>query len=195
MIKSISFSQEQILQDIVDLHTGAIHCDATFGSGCFYKNGVSRPEFCFDIEPRRPGVVAADVRHLPLREASLKSAMFDPPFLPRTGPGSNLKFRYGHIEGGMAGLGTFYALALHELHRVLMPKGWLIFKCQDLVSGGKNHFIHCHIWEHARGLGFEAIDLFILEATRRQADPQGRAQRHARKFHSYFWVFKKRSKP
>ena len=213
LIKSISCSQEQILQDIMRLHTGPLQADVTFGSGCFYKPPkvlaqvnvigkavaptfqipiLSRPKFCFDIEPRVPGVVAADVRHLPLRDASLGSVMFDPPFLPRTGPGSNLKSRYGHIEGGMAGLGTLYALALHELHRVLMPKGWLIFKCQDLVSGGKNHFIHCHIWEHARGLGFEAVDLFILEATRRQADPQGRPQRHARKFHSYFWVFRKR---
>lgn len=213
MIKSISFSQDEILQDIVRLHTGPIHADATFGSGCFYKPPkvlamvpfigeatrpiyihpiCPRPKFCFDIEPRKPEVIPADVTHLPLRNGCLRSVMFDPPFLPRTGPGSNLKSRYGSIEGGMTGLGTFYALALHEIHRVLMPKGWLVFKCQDLVSGGKNHFIHCHIWEHARGLGFEAIDLFILEATRRQEDPQGRAQKHARKFHSYFWVFKKR---
>jgi hypothetical protein len=191
MIKSISFSQEQILQDIVTLHTGPIHADVTFGSGCFYKN-LARPEFCFDLVPRAPGVVAADVCRLPLKDGCLRSVMFDPPFIPRTGPGSNLKSRFGAIEGGMAGLGTFYALALHELHRVLMPKGWLVFKCQDLVSGGKNHFIHCHIWEHARGLGFEAIDLFILEATRRQADPQGRPQRHARKYHCFFWIFQKR---
>jgi tRNA G10 N-methylase Trm11 len=192
VIKSISYSQEEILQNIVSLHTGEIQADVTFGSGCFYKKSVARPKFCFDLMPRVPGVIAADVCKLPLKDCCLRSVVFDPPFLIRTGHGSNLKSRYGCIEGGMVGLGTFYALALHELHRVLIPKGWLIFKCQDLVSGGKNHFIHCHIWEHARGLGFEAIDLFILEATRRQADPQGRAQKHARKFHSYFRVFKKK---
>lgn len=192
MIKSISFSQDEILQNICALHIGQVEADVTYGSGCFYRK-IRPPLFTFDIAPRpNLGVVPADVCRLPLKDCCLGSVMFDPPFLIKTGPGSNLKSRYGCIEGGMAGLGTFYALALYELHRVLMPKGWLVFKCQDIVSGGKNYFIHCHIWEHARGLGFEAIDLFILEATRRQADPQGRVQRHARKYHAYFWVFKKR---
>ena len=35
MIKSISFSQDEILQHIVDLHTGPVQADVTFGSGCF----------------------------------------------------------------------------------------------------------------------------------------------------------------
>jgi hypothetical protein len=190
VIKSYSFSQNEILQDIIDLHTGPIEADFTYGSGCFYKNGVVRPAFCFDVDPRR-GVTQADVRYLPLKEASIGCGMFDPPFRIKTGPGSNISSRYGSITGGMPGLRLLYSMALHELYRVLRPKGWLIFKCQDMVSGGKNHFNHCHVWVMASHLGFEAVDLLLLTATRRQEDPQGRAQKHARKYHSYFWVFKK----
>jgi hypothetical protein len=190
VIKANSQSQTQILTNIMALHTGPIQADVTFGGGCFYK-ALPRPALCFDMEPRKPGVIQADVRHLPLKDGSLGCAVFDPPFLIRTGPGSNLKGRYGCIDGGIPGLKTFYGMALHELHRVIKPKGWLIFKCQDLVSGGKNHFIHCDIRDMALAIGYEPVDLFILEALRRQEDPQGRPQKHARKYHSFFWVFKK----
>jgi hypothetical protein len=39
--------------------------------------------------------------------------------------------------------------------------------------------------------GFYPKDLFILLAKNRLND--GRVQQHARKYHSYFWVFKKQN--
>jgi hypothetical protein len=191
MIKSISFSQDQILQDIVALHTGTIQCDVTFGSGCFYKKGLARPELCFDLEPRVPGVIPADVRRLPLQEASVRSVMFDPPFLLRTGPGPRLKERFGQQVGTMEDLRNFYFLAMKEIHRVLVPGGWLVFKCQDGVLSGVNNFNHIAIFEMAWPIGLKPVDLFILLAKHRMTDPTHTRQVHARKFHSYFWVFKK----
>ena len=38
MIKSISYSQAEILQNICALHIGQVEADVTYGSGCFYKN-------------------------------------------------------------------------------------------------------------------------------------------------------------
>ena len=191
MIKSISFSQEEILQSIVTLHTGPIEADVTFGSGCFYKKGITRPAFCFDLAPRKPGVTQADVCHLPLKDGSLTSVCFDPPFLLKTGPGSIMKGRFGQGLGTMQDLWDFYFLAMREIARILKPKGWLIFKCQDGVLSGKNHFTHVAVHDMALHLGFESVDLFILLAKNRMGDPQGRAQKHARKHHCYFWVFRK----
>ena len=42
----------------------------------------------------------------------------------------------------------------------------------------------------ALDIGFYPKDLFILLAKTRLND--GRKQQHARKFHSYFWIFEKR---
>ena len=213
VVKSISFSQNEILQNIVNLHTGPIHADVTFGSGCFYKPKkilaqvnvigeavapifqipiLSRPKFCFDLVPRVPGVIAADVCRLPTKDGCLRSVMFDPPFLIKTGPGTKLKERFGCQVGNMRDLWNFYFLAMKEIHRVLAPWGWLIFKCQDGVLSGVNHFTHLVVCEWGVKLGFKPVDLFILLAKHRMVDPTHKVQKHARKFHSYFWVFKKR---
>lgn len=193
MVTSISYSQAETLQAIMNLHTGPIHADVTFGSGCFYKDPFNfpRPAFCFDLAPRVPGVIPADVCRLPLKDGCLGSVMFDPPFLIKTGPGAKLKERFGQVVGTMRDLWGFYFLAMKEIHRVLALGGWLVFKCQDGVLSGVNHFTHIVVCEWAVKLGFKPVDLFILLAKHRMTDPTHRVQKHARKFHSYFWVFKK----
>jgi len=199
IIKSISFLQAEILQSIIDLHTGPIQADVTYGSGCFYKK-IDPPQFCFDIAPRfcfgsashRVEAIPADVRYLPIKDNCLASVAFDPPFMARTGPGATLKARFGEIVGTIKDLWSFYFWAMHEIHRVLVPGGWLIFKCQDGVLSGVNNFTHVKICEMAEGLGFKPVDLFILLAKNRMMHPKHKIQRHARKYHSYFWVFRKK---
>ncbi len=71
-----------------------------------------------------------------------------------------------------------------------MGGGIVIFKCQDVVSGGKQYFSHCWIMDEAIRFGFYPKDLFILIAKVRLND--GREQQHGRKYHSYFWVFEKK---
>ena len=190
MIKSISFDQDEILHNIVDLHTGPIQADVTFGSGCFYKT-MPRPDLCFDLAPRKPGVITADVCYLPIRSNTLQCVAFDPPFMARTGPGATLKARFGEIIGTIKDLQTFYTIAMCEIYRVLTPGGWLIFKLQDGVLSGVNNFTHVVVCNRAEAIGFKPIDLFILLAKHRMMHPKQPVQKHARKFHSYFWVFKK----
>jgi hypothetical protein len=191
IIKSISFSQDEILQNITSLHTGPIECDVTYGSGCFYRH-LPRPRYCFDLAPRHPWVVPADVRRLPLKNGSMLAVIIDPPFMARTGPGATLKSRFGELVGTIKDLWDFYFLAMREIHRVLAPGGWLVFKCQDGVLSGVNNFTHVVICNQAVSLGFTPKDLFLLLAKNRMMHPKHKSQRHARKYHSYFWVFQKK---
>lgn len=84
---------------------------------------------------------------------------------------------------------------MKEAYRVLKPNGILIFKCQDKVSSGKQYMSHVFIMNEAVKIGFYPKDLFILIAKNRLiANWQIKSQKHARKFHSYFWVFEKNDK-
>lgn len=172
------------------LHVGAFECDVTYGRGNFYRR-VPPPPLKFDLNPQAPGVVAADCRRLPLPDNSLRNLVFDPPFMARTGPGATLKARFGELVGTIRDLWSFYREALVEFRRVLQPGGWVVFKCQDGVLSGVNNFTHVEVCNQARELGFRPVDLFILLARHRMMHPKHKVQRHARKFHSYFWVFQK----
>lgn len=202
-IKSISYSQGEIIQNILDLYapSGKIDCDPTYSKGNFYKNtGICEPEYKFDINPVSEGIIKGDSRDLPLADDSIKCMMFDPPFLATTGKsllgdnGNIINKRFG-VYSSEHELHQFYIDTLKEAYRVLKDDGILIFKCQDKVSSSKQYWSHCFIEEQAVKIGFYPIDLFVLLAKNRiVADWQLKNQKHARKYHSYFWVFKKVNK-
>jgi len=204
LIKSISYDQSEIIQDILTLHVPQhkIDCDPTFSTGNFYKNtGIAEPEYKFDIFPQCEGVTFADCRNLPLQANSLHCIMFDPPFLATTGksltePSNNnlINKRFGVYPNEKA-LHQFYIDSLREAYRILKDHGILIFKCQDKVSSGKQYMTHVFVMNEAVKLGFYPKDLFILLAKNRLiADWQARNQKNARKYHCYFWVFEKCNK-
>jgi len=200
MIKSISYDQEEIIQCIIDLHIveDKIDCDPTYSRGNFYKGTILEPRLKYDIDPISSSVIKADARALPLKDGSLKSVIFDPPFLATKGPSlkgnaanNKINKRFG-VYPTEPELFKFYQDSLIEFYRVLELKGVLIIKSQDKVSSGKQYFSHCYIHDWAKELGFYPLDLFILLAKNRLvADWQKENQKHARKFHSYFWVFRK----
>ena len=92
----------------------------------------------------------------------------------------------------MKELWQFYDDSLKEFRRVIRKKGHLIVKCQDIVSGGRNHLSHVFICNKAEEYGFENIDLFVLTAKHRMTTHNTTIQKHARKYHSYFLVFQKK---
>ena len=200
MIKSISFSQGEIIRNILELHSKShrIDCDPTYSKGYFYKDtGIEEPEFKFDINPQKEGVVKANAEQLPLFDCSLDTIIFDPPFLATTGGSLNkvdnsnvINKRFGVYDSELA-LHRFYSNAMKEFYRILKPDGILIFKCQDKVSSGKQYFNHCFIYNTAIDIGFYPIDLFILLSKSRITAKWQQNQKHARKYHSYFWVLKK----
>lgn len=200
MIKSISYSQEEIIKNILELHvkSGRIDCDPTYSKGYFYKDtGIGKPGYKFDINPQVEGVIKANAEKLPLSDCSLNTIIFDPPFLATTGRSLNkvdnsnvINKRFGVYDSELA-LFRFYRNAMKEFYRILKPEGILIFKCQDKVSSGKQYFSHCFIYNTAIELGFYPIDLFILLSKSRITAKWQQNQKYARKYHSYFWVLKK----
>ena len=89
---SISFSQDEIIRMIIELHCpDGVEADVTYGNGCFWSG--AKPKYCSDIKPT--GNMVADCCCLPYPSDSIHSLVFDPPFLHKSGGGSMIKERYG----------------------------------------------------------------------------------------------------
>jgi len=141
-------------------------------------------------------VIEATADNIPLGNESCEVIMFDPPFVISGEGIDNSKDGSGIISKRFTAFTSFeqikemYSGALNEFARVLKQNGIVIFKCQDVVACGKNHFTHCWTMNEAVRLGFYPKDMFILFAKNRIND--GRKQQHGRKYHCYYWVFEKR---
>lgn len=197
VVKTVSESQCQILQDIMDLHCpGGYEADVTYGNGGFWKT-LTPPVLKFDLESLASGVVRADSSRLPLRPASLGSAVCDLPFMTYVKAGRAHKGGKVSMSARFSGyysypeLSASYQSVLSEMGRVLRVGGVLVFKCQDIVHNHKLHPTHIFAVEWARQSGMRLLDMFILAAKHRMPGPQKGKQRHARIYHSYFLVFQK----
>lgn len=197
-ISSIGFDEQQIIKDILFLHGNGnyIECDPTFSIGNFYKHGLPKPKYKFDIKPQAIGVVQASADNLPIENDSINVLMFDPPFLiGKSGQCENAKMsRRFSIFPDRKTLLDFYKNSLVEFHRVLKNKGIVIFKNQDVIcTDNYQLFTHCYIHQFANDCGFYVKDMFILLAKQRISNPNHK-QAHARKFHSYYYVLEKQNK-
>lgn len=81
-----------------------------------------------------------------------------------------------------------YRDGLKELKRITRDGGYILCKCQDEIYGGKQKWTHIEIKNIAEEeLGMYSKDLFILVNTKKPKPLY--KQQHARKIHSYLWVF------
>jgi hypothetical protein len=192
LIGSVGYDQGEILRNILQLHVGAptFDLDPCFGSGSFYRGEIPEPRLRYDIEPQRLDVKRGDVRALDLPSASLKSVVFDGPFLHSPGRDSIMGQRFGGYPTQRS-LRVMYFGALAELWRVLRTGGVLVVKTQDIVESGRQVWNHIHVANMAENLGFEMIDLFVLVRKHAMTGHNHSEQRHCRKLHSYFLVFRK----
>lgn len=192
MVMTVDTDQTRILRNIMKLHNAGqpFDCDVTFSKGVFYKT-LPAPRHKFDLYPQVPGVIEADARHLPLEDGEINSLVFDPPFKAGNSKVKGLIEQRFTAFPSIPHLWDFYEDALREFYRVLRPRGIVIFKCQDTVSSGQNHMSHFAVEKSAEKAGFACVDLFILQAKSVLMSPNMHNQKHARKTHSYVYVFQK----
>jgi methylase of polypeptide subunit release factors len=201
IIKTISYSQTEILWWIIDLYCpGGFDLDPTYSKGVFYKD-VPEPNIKMDLNPQTKDTLQADATIIPLKNESINSINFDPPFIATTPSEYKKKYtmskskilnRFGYAKHVDPDLWDFYKVFLCEAYRVLKSGGFLIFKCQDTIESGIQYFSHVVILNMAVQNGFYPKDLFVLLAKNRMIGPHHWKQKHARKYHSYFWVFQKK---
>ncbi len=194
VIKSISYSQDEILKNIIKLHCPAgFELDPTYSVGNFYKK-IKQPKYKFDINPVKKGVVAADSALLPVKSETINSIMFDPPFLATRGnvkdsiAKSNIIIKRFGYYNNMKSLWEYYRQSLNEFHRILKDAGVIVFKMQDSISSGKQYLSHLEMINQAINIGFYPKDIFVLLSKNVILSPKHNRQQHARKFHSYFVV-------
>jgi hypothetical protein len=153
--------------------------------GVFWRRLNGRRRFTLigsDIREVGGVAVRADFRQLPYAGASISVVAIDPPY---THCGHYLNnHRYGS------------ALTDHMRHvdaagfdHSSPPGGTLWVKCKD-ENDGKQNWTHCTLREVAVKLGLQPKDLFVL-APRPAPTRRWQRQKHARKTHSYLWIFRK----
>jgi len=194
MIQSVYQNEQELLKAIIYIHLKGrnIQCDPMYFKGNFYKDGIEKPDFRFDINPLDKETIFADAVNLEwhIRRNSLDNIILDPPFLfeIRNRKNSNYGANTHGILGGFKELKELYKGILKEAHRILKPKGILIFKCQDYTDS-KTTMTHCLVYNWAIEQGFYAKDLAILWLPKNKIYNSKLKQRHLRKTHSYFWIF------
>ena len=198
-VKSVYESNFEVITNIMSLYNiDRFDLDCTYSKGNFWKD-LPSPVNKSDIYPVNDTVVEASSESLPFDDNSMKSIMYDPPFVIAGRSYRENKEGSSIIAKRFEGYETYsqlmsnYYNTLKELYRVCDKGGYVVMKCQDTVSGGRNHFSHVMIMNMALELGFYPRDLFILTSKMRinSFGTKWTKQEHARKYHSYFWVFEK----
>jgi len=195
-ILSVASTDTEILENInqIYLKDKRIELDPTYSKGVFYKN-FQEPKIKTDLYPITEDTRKMDSQELKFNDNSIRSIMFDPPFLFRNQKSNNndkMCDRFSYFKTFQELL-NMYNNSLKEFHRVMENNGILIFKCQDMTGGsGSRPFFcsHNEIINMASKIGFTLKDIGIVVSTKRiirDAKEQG----CFRKIHCFFLIFKK----
>ena len=171
------------------LRPGDTIYDVTLGRAVFWRKiDLSLYDFHGTDIALEPSV---DLRNLPYQDSSGDHLVLDPPHIHDSGiPRYNSRRTIPRDMSHDDIINELYGGGMKEAWRVLKPGGYCWVKCCDEIIGGRQLWSHIEIYEIAKALGFVAADLFILH---RAAKPALRHERqcHARKNHSFLWIFRK----
>lgn len=180
------------------LPRGARVRDVTWGKGVFWRK-LERADVQVigsDIADHiaTDGVIQADFRFLPDGDASVDVVVLDPPYIHNPGQHpTDTRYNNAATTGGMSHLDIreLYRDGMREAMRVLRPGGRLWVKGKDEIESGRQCWSHVELHADAVNLGYYVKDSFILVPPSRTSMRRWDTQKHARKVHSFLWVFEK----
>lgn len=192
----------EIFPEVLKLYVppGSTVADVTYGKGAFWKS-VPKGAYRVRKSDLSDGI---DCRRLPYSAQSMDAVVLDPPYMHTPGGTAhdghqNFEQYYKNNGTGNGGEKKYhdavldlYFAAAREALRVLRRGGVLIVKCQDEVCAGKQRLTHVELINEYATYGYVVEDCFVLMRTNRPGVSRILRQRHARKNHSYFLVFRKR---
>ena len=164
--------------------------DLTYGKGVFWKKSKHLDVTGSDIltVPERP----YDLRNTPYEDGQFDIVVLDPPYIhsPGNHPTNN---RYQNAETTKGFLHKdirkLYQDGMKEAKRICKPTGQVWVKCKDQVQSSIQRWSHVEMLSDAESLGMYGRDLFIMVPDSRTSSNRWENQYHARKVHSYLWVF------
>ena len=195
-------SNDDVFPHVLSLYVapGSTVADVTHGKGVFWRNV---PAGMFQLLPSDIST-GTDCRELPYGDDAVDCVVFDPPYMHTPGGTAHVNHQNyeGYYKNNNAGstkkkyheaVLDLYFTAAREAWRVLREGGVYIVKCQDEVCANIQRFTHVELINELTASGFVAEDLFVVVRTGRPGVSRMLRQAHARKNHSYFLVFLKRS--
>lgn len=190
-----------LFPQVVSLYvpTGSTVADVTYGKGIFWKR-LDKSRYHILPSDLKTGI---DCRNLPYSNESVDCVVLDPPYMHTPGGTAHVSHQNyeDYYRNNQTGNGTtkkyheavldLYFKAGAEAWRALRKGGIFIVKCQDEVCACKQRLTHVELIQHFVPKKFIIEDLFILVRRNKPGVSRILRQRHARKNHSYFLVFRK----
>lgn len=190
VVRSVYDTQKEIILGIMRVYgLFQFDVDATYNKGAMWAD-LPQPAMKFDLKPITEDTVQARSSALPLADGSVGSIMYDPPFIAAKSTSGKMVKRFTAYDT-IEELKEDYRASMQEFARVLQDRGILVVKCQDICYFHKNHFITVDLHRWGREFGLYQHDTYILVNKARLIDSRWKRQYRARKFHSYFLVFRK----
>ena len=185
---------------ILDLYVpyGSKIADITYGQGAFWKD-VDKNKYNIYPSDIKTGI---DCRNLPYENETYDCVVLDPPYMHTPGGTAHVNhqnfenyYQNNSIKNGEKkyhdAVLDLYFKAAKEACRVLKKKGIFIIKCQDEVCANKQRLTHVELINEFAKYGYICDDLFVIIRNNKPGVSRMLKQRHARKNHSYFLVFRK----
>ena len=168
--------------------------DLTYGKGAFWRKTPHLRVFGSDLItcPKRPH----DFTALPYRDSTFDIAVLDPPYIHS--PGRHMtdeRYQNRATTKGMLWADLrreLFIPGMREAMRIVSPQGGMVWvKCMDQVQSGMQRWCHAELLTDAMAMGFYARDLFVLIPQSTTTSNRWNVQHHARKRHSYLWIFQR----
>lgn len=186
----------ELIRNVCNLYVkdGDTVADVTYGKGAFWKSTDTDRFNLMASDILACKDAPYDLTDLPYADASLEHFVLDPPYM-HTPSKPMVDKRYRNSETTLAMyhgdiMAELYAGGMIEARRTLKNRGMLWVKCQDEIQSSKQVWSHIELYNMALAFGFYAKDMFVLLSN--SQPPVQAKQQHARRNHSYLWIFEKK---